>query len=588
MRSVLEKIKKNYFEFILFIWCAYLLHPILGSGLLSDDAYNFQIGGKIIDENISILKVYLNETYGWLKLSGRIFPFHWYVYFLNYFVNNLILLKLIILFLNLILFFTIFKVIELLKNNNLAILFIIFFTSIYFFRNNFDPMITWNGRNQLIFIFFFLSIFHLIKFENFKRSINKNLSYVFYLISLLFYEIAYLNFLIIFFIILNFNKDKKFIEIIRRNFFYASSSIILIILSILFKSNYSPFYIFSDVKKPEIYEGAKFDLSNFFESLVLQLSTTLDFYKNYFDYDYLFVNLKVLDYVFLLFSIPFITIILFKIFKKKNLNNLKLIFAIGLLNILIPAVIISVSSKYQNYFLNDIISTYSNIYYQVIGFAIVLASLLCLFSIPKKNLRLLISFLFSLFVVYSSAISLSLNIDFNNQRSLYYKKSPLLIDKSLDKGIFEKIHENSIILQNRKLPVDWYWYYARKTKKIYNFCELKNFFSTNCLKKKYFFENELFDQKNLNLNLINHDIYAFYYYFSKKNLPGFVNLYKISKIAKKNNEIEIYASEALIYNEKENTLSKKIFEINLNIVDLFNDIENSDKLLRDEILKINE
>ena len=270
------------------------------------------------------------------------------------------------------------------------------------------------------------------------------------------------------------------------------------------------------------------------------------------------------------------------------MNNLKFIFLIGLLNILIPAIIISVSSKYQNYFLNGTYSTYSNIYYQVIGFAIVLASLLCLFSIPKKNLRLLISFLLSLLVVYSSATSLSSNIDFNNQRSLSYKKTPLLIDKSLDKGIFENVYENSIILQNRKLPVDWYWYYARKTKKIYNFCELKNFFSENCLKKKYFFEDELFDQNNLNLNLINHNIYAFYYYFNKKNLSGFANLYKISTITKKNNEIEIYANEALVYNEKENTLSKKIFERNLNIVNLFNDIENLNKLLRDDTLKINE
>ena len=164
----------------------------------------------------------------------------------------------------------------------------------------------------------------------------------------------------------------------------------------------------------------------------------------------------------------------------------------------------------------------------------------------------------------------------------------MLIDKSLDKGIFENVYENSIILQNRKLPVDWYWYYARKTKKIYNFCELKNFFSENCLKKKYFFEDELFDQNNLNLNLINHNIYAFYYYFNKKNLSGFANLYKISTITKKNNEIEIYANEALVYNEKENTLSKKIFERNLNIVNLFNDIENLNKLLRDDTLKINE
>lgn len=588
MRFVIEKIKKNYLEIILFSWCTYLLHPILASGLLADDAYNFQIGGKIIDENISIVKVYLNETYGWLKLSGRIFPLHWYVYFLNYFVNNILFLKIIILFLNLILFFIIFKVLKLLNDNSSAILFIIFFTSIYFFRNDFDPMITWNGRNQLILIFFFLSILYLIKFEFYKNSVNKNFSYFFYFISLLFYEIAYLNFIIIFFIILILNQDKKFINVIKRNIFYTTSSVILIFLSALLKSNYSPFYFFNNVKKPDVYEGAKFNLSNFFESFLSQLFVTFDFYKNYFNYDYIIKNLQYQDYIFFIFSVPFLTLIFLKIFEKKKLNNFKLILIIGLLNILIPAAIISLSSKYQNYFLNDIYSTYSNIYYQVIGLAIVLASIFCLITIPKKILRLPISFLFSLIIVYFSAITLSLNIEFNNHRFLTHKKSPLLIDKALDKGILNNVYENSIILQNRNLPIDWYWYYARKTKKIYNFCELQNLLMENCLKRKYFFEDELFEQENFDLNLINYNIYAIYYYFNKKNLLGFVNLYKISKITNKKDEIKIYANEVLIFNEHEDTLSKHKLNNNTNIVNLFEKNDGFNKLLRDQILKIND
>tara|TARA_B100000963_G_C22485328_1_gene606621 strand:- start:664 stop:1002 length:339 start_codon:yes stop_codon:yes gene_type:complete len=110
----------------------------------------------------------------------------------------------------------------------------------------------------------------------------------------------------------------------------------------------------------------------------------------------------------------------------------------------------------------------------------------------------------------------------------------------------------------------------------------------NCLKRKYFFEDELFEQENFDLNLINYNIYAIYYYFNKKNLLGFVNLYKISKITNKKDEIKIYANEVLIFNEHEDTLSKHKLNNNTNIVNLFEKNDGFNKLLRDQILKIND
>ena len=136
MILLIELLKKNYIKFFLIIWCCFLFNPIIFSGLLSDDGYNFQVGGKLIDEKINIFTLYINETYGWLRNSGRFFPLHWFVYFLNYYINDILLLKIIIYLLNLIVLFLIFKIFsKYLKQEKTALLAIILLPSIYFFRN---------------------------------------------------------------------------------------------------------------------------------------------------------------------------------------------------------------------------------------------------------------------------------------------------------------------------------------------------------------------------------------------------------------------------------------------------------------------
>jgi hypothetical protein len=588
MKLIIYKLRSNYLYIFLFFWCAFMLNPILFSGLLTDDAYNYQVSGKLVDENINIFQLYLNETYGWLKNSGRIFPFHWFNYFLNHYLNNIFILKFFIYILNLFFFFIIFLFLfKFLNLQKISIYIIIFLPVLYIFRNQYDPMISWNGRNQLINIFFYLSLIYLFKFNLSNQQRDLYISYIFYFISILFYEISYLNFILIFLFSLIVFNNNKFKFYLKLNQFYILSSIILIMLSVWLKSNYSPFKIFRENTSVTTYDGVIFSFDNFLSAFFLQIKVTFSGFKNIFNFD----NLEILnfyEYFFFIFSFFFLIKIFYNFFPYENHKYKSFIFSLGLFNLIVPAVIISSSLKYQKMFLEDSNMTYSNIYYQTIGLIFIFCLLLSTVKFKSKFTKLAFSIIFSCFVIFVSTLTYSHNLKFNEKYNLKYKKVPNLIDQSINKGIFNNINDETIILSNMRLPFDWYWFSARKTNKIFNYCEIKNFFvSDKCLKNKYFFPNVNFNSTNYKIDLENHNIFAFYYYFVKNN-EGYVNLFKISSLKKNNEKLQILTNEILEFSQKDKKLIKiklyKDYDIN-NFFGLSN--KNFDDLIKTNKINFN-
>ena len=73
-----------------------------------------------------------------------------------------------------------------------------------------------------------------------------------------------------------------------------------------------------------------------------------------------------------------------------------------------------------------------------------------------------------------------------------------------------------------------------------------------------FFPNINFNSNNYEIDLENHDIFAFYYYFVKNE--GYVNLFKISSLKKNNGKLQILTNEILEFSQR----NKKLIKINLN------------------------
>jgi hypothetical protein len=580
MILLIELLKKNYIKFFLIIWCFFLFNPIIFSGLLSDDGYNFQVGGKLIDEKINIFTLYINETYGWLRNSGRFFPLHWFVYFLNYYINDILLLKIIIYLLNLTVLFLIFKLFsKYLKKEKTALLAIILLPSIYFFRNEYDPIITWNGRIQLIYIFFILSLIYLLKFIKTEKKSNLYISYTYHFVSILFYEISYLNFIILILFSLILLKGKGIKYIFNLVKFYFIPPIILVLLGFWLRSKYSFWLIFDEEIKPS-YPGVILDLNNYFNFFFLQIKITFTGIIKLVNINIL-NNLNIRDKFFFTISFFFLVKIFLNIYHDKINKNTICAVIFGFCLLVLPAAIISSSQKYKQEFLENSELIYANIYPQYIGMTIIICVLLSLIYFKNIFLKYIFSIFLSLLVINCAIFTYGQNIKFNEDKNLKFKQVPYLIDSAINRGIFNGLNENTIILQNSNLPWDWYWFTARKTKKIFKFCEIKNLFNENqCLNTKYYLDIKELNKETFDIDVKNYEIFAFYYYFTGDN--GYVNLFKISKV-QKNGDLKIFSHEVLEFNIQENKLVKKKLENEVNVSDFF----TTSKLVNNHLLKKN-
>jgi len=269
------------------------------------------------------------------------------------------------------------------------------------------------------------------------------------------------------------------------------------------------------------------------------------------------------------------------IFHHKINKNTICAVIFGFCFLVLPAAIISSSQKYKQEFLENSELIYSNIYPQYIGMTIIICVLLSLIYFKNIFLKYIFSIFLSLLVINCAIFTYGQNIKFNEDKNLKFKQVPYLIDSAINKGIFSGLNEDTIILQNSNLPWDWYWFTARKTKKIFKFCEIKNLFNKNqCLNTKYYLDIKELNKETFDIDVKNYEIFAFYYYFTGDN--GYVNLFKISKV-QKNMDLKIFSHEVLEFNIRENKLVKKKLENEINVIDFF----TTGKLVNNQLLKKN-
>ena len=79
---------------LIVLWAIYNLAVLLKTGFMSDDAYNSQIRGQILEQGVSLNDRILSETIGWLKGSGRLMVVTWYMtYGLYYYTQDPVIVK---------------------------------------------------------------------------------------------------------------------------------------------------------------------------------------------------------------------------------------------------------------------------------------------------------------------------------------------------------------------------------------------------------------------------------------------------------------------------------------------------------------
>ena len=182
-----------FFHLLILIWTVWILLPLLNTGLMSDDAYNSQISGKILTEGSTLWYKIREESVGWAVGAGRIYHLNYiYLYIFYYFDPNVFLVKSItlsIICIDVLLFSKIIRTLT--RNQNLAYLCAFLVPLFFQFRFWHDAILGFTFLMPLMCLFFFISILLLIKYLESKKNSYLLYLILLYIVSMLTYEIAY-------------------------------------------------------------------------------------------------------------------------------------------------------------------------------------------------------------------------------------------------------------------------------------------------------------------------------------------------------------------------------------------------------------
>lgn len=191
MNNVLSK---NRFVALLLASLAFsflVLGQILNSDYFGDDLYNFQVHGAVPYYFDSIWEMNVHFFKQWINI-GRFYPFSYYAYTVFYYLDDVVYYKLFLLLMTLLAVVSFSWVVYLFSKNKWVALIVLVITPVLFqYRFYLDPFLSFHGLIQLVAIEIFLSVGLFKLFLDTEKKRYLFLSIMFWLASLLTYEITY-------------------------------------------------------------------------------------------------------------------------------------------------------------------------------------------------------------------------------------------------------------------------------------------------------------------------------------------------------------------------------------------------------------
>lgn len=454
------------FYFILFIILNIFLSSLYNSSFVGDDAYSSQIKGLLlINDQTLYEKIYI-EFIAWAKGAGRLTPVMWtYVYSLFYFIQNIFIIKflvIVVVYLNLIFFF---KILYYLSNNKLfsysATIFVIPFLH---FKAWHDAILSFVFLTPLMLLFLLSSIYLFFK-------ANKKLYFIFFIViitsAVLTYELSYffpIFYLFFFFYFIKKPSQKKLVYI----------SIITVVSHFILSKLI--FYIFSESVSTypgnEIVLNLKVNIHAFFYQVISSIPGIWFFAKNAPKIN--LVDFNVIILLFFLILSFFLCIYFLRLNNKPSIKNLNTITIFSILLICVPAIIPSISKGHSAQIINlGIGYGYTPVYFQFFGLALFFFNFLyfILFFLKAKNFKIII-YIFFIFFSLSAYFIFSYNnfIVKNSNKSFKFPRT--IIDEAISNGLFADIKDGNLIIRNYRYPSDNSWFYSTVANKKIRACAL--------------------------------------------------------------------------------------------------------------------
>lgn len=453
------------FCFLILYLIAFFGPSILSSGLYYDDIYNFHTYGynyfglNVLERTLSIVKQWI--------ATGRFFPFAFYMYALFAVIKSVIIYKIFILIsviINCIL--TSILIEKITKSRKIGILTILFFPLFIPLSATYFSAIY--GLHMLVQSVVLLCTISLILFYNYVATSKKRFlfgSLILVIISLFMYEISYTFFIgyvvIVFLGESNiYRRIKKLAPIIAAFGFGATT------------------YLYFRVTSTNYYSGIKINIEptiiikTFFKQLSGSLPQVrykteasvfgLNKFTDMFSCNIIFYCIVCLMFIALLYMCLRL--------KDNNEINCKRLSMAGILYgmvlCILPAALISTSSKYQNEL--EWGKGYQVFYISSIGLAIIMAILMNAFlNKAKLNMKVVVCILIILIsgnnIIQNSCLGEKTIAVYNG-----YTNARGIVKNAIEHGILDDIEANDVLVANSTAAFDglesaaFYSYLAKK------------------------------------------------------------------------------------------------------------------------------
>ncbi|MBC7759660.1 MAG: hypothetical protein H7069_12440, partial [Phormidesmis sp. FL-bin-119] len=554
---------------LIVLWAIYNLAVLLKTGFMSDDAYNSQVKGQILEQGVSLNDRILAEAIGWLKGSGRLMMVTWYVtYGLYYYTQDPIIVKtlnIIIIVIGILLFYIFSK--RETDSPYVALLACLLVPVFFQFRIWHDPIMAFTFLIPAIFTLTMAALVFFQKFLDSRKIRYCIAATCLYLVTLLMYEIAYALCLI--FIIIAYARNRSFLGAIKQSLPFTTVTALCVGISAFFRL----YYIKNIGNSQSTYPGAEFhlDIWNVISAFKIQTFSSVPMSYFIFNRERLGLIFQSTDYIiFPIFAVA-LGMLLYKIGRSNTPPKLPYWIACGAVLLFASAALTSLSGHQVELIQVGYGFGYIPVYLQYFGLCIIVVSGLATISTKIKLRSSLIKYVVSMsvFVMVIAALNLGLNRAVALKMNETYKYPADLLKSALKAGLADDLKDGAFLFRTTRFPSDYTWFYRIVTGKKIELCDLANVAGYKLCIEKLHFQNKAANTKPSAtgvevIDMSNQNAWILSYNFEKKSgKTGRVIIAKVERFVRNSNSnslIQVLVNEIKIYDLKENSIRNLSFE----------------------------
>lgn len=459
---------------LLAVWTLFNLAALLKSGFISDDAYNSQIRGQIMQQGVTLNHRILEEVQGWLRGAGRLMLVTWYMtYSLYYFTQDVVVVKALTLAIIVVVIwiFYVFAKRET-GSQGAALLGCMLLPCFFQFRAWHDPILAFTFLMPMT---FGLTLGALVLFQRYLDGGARLLllaGAVLYTLALLLYEIAFP--LCLLFVAVAFDRERRILPAIRKSLAFTGPAAAVIAVSALFRM----WFIRSSNYVQSTYPGAELhlDIGKFLSAFEIQAFSTVPLSYFFNAKDAVPLALKRGDFLALALFAATVAAVIFRLGR----NGVRLRqggwLTCGAALILLPVGLTSLSGHQAELIQVGWGYGYIPVFLQYFGLCIVLVSLVVWVAARIRPVPLL--GLFAVALGVSAAAVAGANLALNRavvaKLNETYKYPRQLVEAALKGGLADGMKDGTVVLRTMRYASDWTWLYTLASGKKLELCELSD------------------------------------------------------------------------------------------------------------------